>query len=193
MRPDLFEQLHQHLRENDVEAALRLLRDGGLSKIQSIKSLTDTGRFGLAEAKLLVHESVTWRDVRQRDSDFQEALDAEIKNSWDEAEDAYAQAAAVHGAATDPGDYKKANAAYERQMCALARLRESPDQGRSSLTKLLEHDDPHVRCWAATHLLPLDEEETTRALEALASEPPFVGFNAKMVLREWKAGRLKVP
>ena len=81
MRPDVLEQLRQHLREDDVEGALRLLRDEGLSKIESIKVLTDTGRFGLAEAKMLVHESIAWRDVRQRDADFQEALEEEIKNS----------------------------------------------------------------------------------------------------------------
>jgi len=111
----------------------------------------------------------------------------------DGAADAYAQAAAGQGAAMDRGDHKMSNAAYDRKMRALAKLRESPDQGRSILTKLLEHEDPHVRCSAATHLLPLDEQAATRALEALTSEPPFVGFNAKMVLREWKAGRLKVP
>ena len=99
----------------------------------------------------------------------------------------------MHGAATDHGDHEDANTAHDALMRALAVLRESPDRGRSVLTGLLEHEDPHVRCWAATHLLPLNEEAAVRALEALTSEPPFVGFNAKMVLREWKAGRLKVP
>jgi len=81
MRSGLIERLQQHLRENDAEGALRLLRDAGFSKIQSIKALTDTGSFDLAEAKVLVHESVAWRDVRQRDSALQEALEEEIKNS----------------------------------------------------------------------------------------------------------------
>jgi hypothetical protein len=93
----------------------------------------------------------------------------------------------------DRGDHKKCNAAYDTKMRALAKLREAHDRGRSSLTRLLDHEDPHVRCSAATHLLPLDEDAATRALEALTSEPPFVGFNARMVLQEWKAGRLKVP
>ena len=111
----------------------------------------------------------------------------------DEVGKAYARAAAAHGAAMDRGDHKKSNAAYDALMSALALLRESSDQGRSTLTGLLEDEDTHVRCAAATHLLPLDEDAATRALEALVSEPPFVGFNAKMVLREWKAGRLRVP
>lgn len=109
------------------------------------------------------------------------------------AGDAYARAAAMQGAATDRGDHEEANTAHDALIRALAVLRDSSDRGRSALAGLLEHEDPHVRCWAATHLLPLDEEAATRALEALRSEPPFVGFNAEMVLREWKAGRLKVP
>lgn len=111
----------------------------------------------------------------------------------DETGNAYARAAAMHGAATDRGDHKQANAAHATLMSALAVLRESADRGRLVLTGLLEDEDTHVRCWAAAHLLPLDEDAATRALLALASEPPFVGFNAKMVLREWKAGRLKIP
>ena len=81
MRSNLSEGLQQHLRNNDFEGALRLLRDAGLSKIQSIKALTDTGRFDLTQAKVIVHESVAWRDVRQRDSELQEALEEQIKNS----------------------------------------------------------------------------------------------------------------
>ena len=111
----------------------------------------------------------------------------------DEPSVAYAQAAAEHGLATDRGEHEKANAAHDTLMRALAALRESSDKGRLTLMGLLEHRDPHVRCWAATHLLPLDEDAATRALGALASEPPFVGVDAKMVLREWRAGRLKVP
>jgi hypothetical protein len=105
----------------------------------------------------------------------------------------YAVAAMDHGAATDRGDYKKANAAYDKVMEALEKIRALPDRGRSVLTDLLLHDNPYVRCAAATHLLPLDEDAAITTLSQLTSEPPFVGFNAKMVLREWKAGRLKVP
>jgi hypothetical protein len=99
----------------------------------------------------------------------------------------------MHGAATDRGDHEEANVAHSALIRVLTVLRGSSDRGRSALTGLLEHENPHVRCWAATHLLPLDEEAATQALEALRSEPPFVGFDAAMVLREWKAGRLKVP
>lgn len=105
----------------------------------------------------------------------------------------YANSAVEQGAATDRGDHEKANAAHDRLMWALASLRESPDRGRSVLQAFLHHKDPHLRCWAATHLLPLDEAAATHVLKSQVSEPPFVGFNAEMVLREWRAGRLRVP
>ena len=107
--------------------------------------------------------------------------------------EAYAMAAIAHGAATDRGDHKKANAAHRKVMEALEKIRASSDRVLSVLTGLLVHDDPHVRCWAATHLLPLDEDAATTTLCRLTSEPPFAGLDAKMVLREWKAGRLKIP
>jgi len=111
----------------------------------------------------------------------------------DASVDTFVRAATAHGAATDSGDHKEANAAYTRMIAALKKIREHADEGNAILTDLLVHEDPHVRLSAATFLLPLDEDAAIRVLEALASEPPFVGFNAKMVLREWKAGRLKLP
>ena len=113
--------------------------------------------------------------------------------SVDAAGEAYSKAAITHGGATDRGDHKKANAAHARLMRALEKVREASDRGRSTLTALLAHDDPHVRCWAATHLLPLEEDAGIATLSQLTSEPPFIGFNAKMILREWQAGRLKLP
>lgn len=111
----------------------------------------------------------------------------------EDASVAYVGAAALHGAATSEGDHDKANAAHDTLIEALLTLRESPDRGRSTLTALLDLEDASVRCWAATHLLPIDERAATQALAALVSEPPFVGFDAKMILREWKAGRFEVP
>ena len=105
----------------------------------------------------------------------------------------YIDAAAKHGAATDRGDHRTANAAYDDVLSALSEIRRFPDRGQSVLKELLNYPNSHVKIWAATHLLPLDEEAAIRALSALVSEPPFVGINARMVLREWKAGRLKIP
>lgn len=107
--------------------------------------------------------------------------------------DVYAKAAAAHGSATDQGDHERSNKAHDDVIRALEVLRASSDSGRAVLASLLDSKDNHVRCWAATHLLPLDEVTATRTLEELSTLPPFVGFNAKMVLREWQAGRLNIP
>jgi ribosomal protein L7/L12 len=82
MNSSVMEKFHRRLMaDGDLDGALRVLRDGGYSKIQSMKALADTGRFGLAEAKAVVHGSAVWEDTRQRDSEFHEALEAEVKKS----------------------------------------------------------------------------------------------------------------
>jgi hypothetical protein len=103
-------------------------------------------------------------------------------------------AAAEHGRSTESGDYKKGNAAYDRMIAALAELRERADRGESVLKELLDHPNGWVRLDAAIHLLPLRAELASTVLEDLASGPQSqLEFNAKMGLREWRAGKLNVP
>jgi hypothetical protein len=106
----------------------------------------------------------------------------------------YIAEAAEHGRCTENGNYKRGNVAYDRVIAALAELRGHADQGEAVLTELLNHPNEWVRLGAATHLLPLRAELATTILENLACGPQSqLEFNAKMVLREWRAGRLKVP
>jgi hypothetical protein len=75
----------------------------------------------------------------------------------------------------------------------LAELRRCADRGESILLELLNHPDGWVRLDAATDLLPLRVDLASTILENLASGPRSqLEFMAKMVLREWRAGRLKV-
>lgn len=105
----------------------------------------------------------------------------------------YVAAAHAHGDASQKGDYEKANEAYERLISALLELRQSNDKGAILLKEMLNNKDSYVRCAAATHLLPLEKEVAISALEQLAADQTsLAGFNAKMVLREWRAGKLKV-
>jgi hypothetical protein len=79
-------------------------------------------------------------------------------------------------------------------MAALAKLRSQVDRGEAILVGLLGHPDGWVRLSAATHLLPLWADPASATLEDLASSPRAAPrFEAEMVLREWRAGRLKVP
>lgn len=103
----------------------------------------------------------------------------------------YIEAASKHGRASITGDHIAANKAHRALMSALKQFRSSPDSGRQMLTTLLGHPDAFVVCWAGTHLLQLDEVTAKSALCALAkNETDLAAFNAKMVLREWDAGRL---
>jgi Domain of unknown function (DUF2019) len=106
--------------------------------------------------------------------------------------DRYVAAAAEHGRCTASGDYKKGNAAFDRMKAALAGLRRSADRVESVLMGLLNHPDGWVRLGAATDLLPLRADLASTILENLASGPRSqLEFVARMVLREWRAGRLK--
>jgi hypothetical protein len=107
--------------------------------------------------------------------------------------DRYIAAAAEHGRCTESGDYKKGNAAFDRMKAALAELRGRADRGESILMELLDHPNGWVRLDAATDLLPLRADLASTILENLASGPQSqLEFMAKMVLREWRAGRLNV-
>lgn len=57
-----------------IEAVLELLRNNGFSKIQSIKVLVDTGQYGLADAKIIVHESSVWKDTVLEHADLHDKL-----------------------------------------------------------------------------------------------------------------------
>jgi hypothetical protein len=107
--------------------------------------------------------------------------------------DRYIAAAAEHGRCTESGDYKRGNAAFDLMKAALAELRGRADRGESILMELLDHPNGWVRLDAATDLLPLRADLASTILENLASGPQSqLEFMAKMVLREWRAGRLNV-
>jgi hypothetical protein len=111
-----------------------------------------------------------------------------------DAKDRYIAEAADHGRGLESGDSERANTAIERMMAALLELRGHADRGESILIELLNHPNAWVKLSAATDLLPLRAQLASTILENLASGPRSeVEFNAKMVLREWRAGRLKIP
>jgi Domain of unknown function (DUF2019) len=99
----------------------------------------------------------------------------------------YADAAAAHARALDDGKSRPANVAAGAMGKIYTELRDAGEL--SLLLPLLRHADPSVRCWSATHLLAFAPEQAAPVLQALAAEAGVTGFNAKMVLSEWKAGR----
>ena len=108
--------------------------------------------------------------------------------------DNYIAEVTEYGRWSEKGDSRKVNAAYDRIKAALAKLRTSADSGEVVLLELLDHPNGWVRLFAATDLLPLRADRASPILEDLVSGPPGeLRFDARMVLQEWRAGRLKVP
>jgi len=105
----------------------------------------------------------------------------------------FVKAAIDHGRYTEVGNPRACNKAYDRVIQALRELRASADHGESVLSEFLTHPNSSVRTWAATHLLTLQEALACAALEELASSVGPSAFDAKMTLKEWRAGRLVVP
>lgn len=105
----------------------------------------------------------------------------------------YRRYAVEHGKATHTGDHKKANKYHGLLIEALLVLRQHGAEGDRALVALLSDEDASVKCWAGTHCLKVDETQARLALESVASGPGIEGFNARMVLSEWKKGALTVP
>jgi hypothetical protein len=111
-----------------------------------------------------------------------------------DAKDRYVAEATEQGRCTECGDSKKGNAAYDAMIAALVELRRRADRGVSALLELLDYPNEWVKLSAAAHLLPLRPEVASALLVKLVSSPRGVlRVEAEMALREWRAGRLKVP
>jgi ribosomal protein L7/L12 len=73
---------------DDVDSVVGYLRTSGCSKIDSIAVLNATYGIGLAEAKKIVHFSLTWADTRASDESFHESIaDAVTKLNSGDARD----------------------------------------------------------------------------------------------------------
>ena len=83
-----------------------------------------------------------------------------------------------------------ANAAHDVLVRTFHDIRDSGESGWARIRDLTQHPDPTVRLWAATHLLQNDPAPASTALLALEQLDGVVGFEASIVLQEWRAGRL---
>lgn len=110
--------------------------------------------------------------------------------STDELVARYALAAKVHGEATVTGG-QPANKEADFIAAAYRELRRRGSE--SALLSLLESEDENVSGWAAAHALEFAPEQSEPVLVRLAESPGLLGFDARMTLREWRAGRLRFP
>jgi hypothetical protein len=112
-------------------------------------------------------------------------MDIEVKA----LEAKYVDAARAH-AREKLRDAKAANLQHDRLVSAFHELKELGNQGWLAIRNLTRHDEPEVRLWAATHLLQVEPQIASGVLEELSQLAGFVGFEAGIVLSEWRAGRL---
>jgi hypothetical protein len=104
----------------------------------------------------------------------------------------YEEAAALHGQASKEGAHRTANAQYKRIITTWKELRSRGEAGREALVQSMGSSNPHVRSWAASHVLEFDPRSAEAELERLANGPPsIVRLDAEMTLKEWRAGNLK--
>lgn len=103
---------------------------------------------------------------------------------------AYATAAREHGEATTAGDAPAANRAYDRLERSWKCIQSSVDDWRALFFNLLEHNEPWVRLWAASHVIHSDPHRSLAVLRKLSREPGLLGFGAQMTIETWEKGQL---
>lgn len=95
-------------------------------------------------------------------------------------------------ALTDPQrkmDPERANRAHDRAHEIYKELRTTPE-GREAICGLMRDPDPDVRSVAAAHALFWRPEEARQVLEELIKSGGILGFECRLLLEEFDAGRL---
>lgn len=85
------------------------------------------------------------------------------------------------------------HAVHAEMARAVATLDSYGSEGVEALNALAHDSSPHVRGWAAAELLSRGSADMVPILEALAGEGGLLGLSAAMVLKEYRAGRLRSP
>ena len=93
----------------------------------------------------------------------------------------YIAAAIAYGQAMDDGDSETANSKYDEVIEAFRDI-EAAGKTQSALLDLLDHSSPHVRGWAATHLLSHQPRRASTVILEISKLGGIVGLDAKMVL-----------
>jgi hypothetical protein len=98
----------------------------------------------------------------------------------------------IHRQESENGNYRIANKhikIYTKEICRIMN-EENPVY---LLEELIKSQYPAVRSAAAYFLLPYDKEVAEKELNSLSKEEGGIGFNAKMIMKEWKKKTLKFP
>jgi hypothetical protein len=98
----------------------------------------------------------------------------------------------THRQESENGNFKIANKHikfYTKEICKIM----NEENSISILGELIKSQYPAVRSTAAYFLLPYNKEVAEKELNSLSKEESGIGFNAKMIMKEWKKKTLKFP
>ena len=87
------------------------------------------------------------------------------------------------------GDSKTGNKYYKVINDVYLTLKESGKL--TEILVLLNHENPNVRLWASTYALQIPKSDAVNVLETISHMNGLLGFDAGMVLSEWRKGNLK--
>jgi hypothetical protein len=100
-------------------------------------------------------------------------------------------------AASAKGDFRadsaEDHALHQRMARAFHFLTGQGAEGRAAFAALLQDDSAHVRAWVSAQLLSEGDAEAVPVAEQLALEPGLLGFEARVTLDQFRAGRLRSP
>lgn len=98
---------------------------------------------------------------------------------------AFEQAARRHSEAEVECNGRVCNRSYAKLIKVVSYLKEN--NSMDELRIFLKHENPGVRAWAATFLLPTNEKEASDVLSSLSKEGIHVlSYSAELTLREWR-------
>lgn len=82
------------------------------------------------------------------------------------------------------GDHKKANIVHG-ELSKISQSLTSSSQGCAELVKLLDHESPVVRLWAAADLRTHFPEKVKKVLNILAKEDSLISIEARLLLGDY--------
>ena len=102
----------------------------------------------------------------------------------------FEEASITHGHASEIGDFKMCNNAYEVIVQATAFLKQISDL--ESLKVYFEHPEVGPRLWAAAYLLSVDGSGARAVLKKIVKGGGIHALTAETTLGEWEKGRLRL-
>lgn len=119
----------------------------------------------------------------------------------EEIQEKYISNSLIYAKASLDGNYKKTNRQYHKLIKLYKYLKEDLELAKEVLPELFKHENANVRAEAACHCLYLGiyVEEAQKVLYDVTNyeedtlENRMIAFDANMVLKLWKEGKLNPP